>query len=386
MTSIQTRRDHRTDPSTTDGPATFDEARCTASDAATVDAVLDLVEQTLGELDDQWRMLAQGVTPRAGVLHTDSILSLVCDFAAAPGKLLRPRMAHWGWVAAGGADHGRGHRDLIQLGAALELLHCFSLVHDDVMDASETRRGRLSVHALARAEHRDLGGLGDPQRYAENIAILVGDLLHSEADLLVGELPPRMRTAWRTMVIELMMGQGRDLVGAANGRRDLQHAHEVARTKSGAYTVWRPLQLGALAAGAGDELLAVLQEYGHHAGQAFALRDDILGVVGDPAHTGKPVGDDLLAGKPTVLLALAEKRFSPSLRLQLRRVGREAVTPDEAAELSDELQRSGVIDEVEQLIAAAVRAAERALASPLVDRRAADGLRRLVAQLAWRDA
>lgn len=130
----------------------------------------------------------------------------------------------------------------------------------------------------------------------------------------------------------------------------------------------------------------MLQEYGHHAGQAFALRDDILGVVGDPAHTGKPVGDDLLAGKPTVLLALAEKRFSPSLRLQLRRVGREAVTPDEAAELSDELQRSGVIDEVEQLIAAAVRAAERALASPLVDRRAADGLRRLVAQLAWRDA
>mgnify|MGYP000532379156 CR=1 FL=1 len=103
-------------------------------------------------------------------------------------------------------------------------------------------------------------------------------------------------------------------------------------------------------------------------------------------RTGKPVGDDLLAGKPTVLLALAEKRFSPSLRLKLRRVGREAVTPDEAAELSDELQRSGVIDEVEQLIAAAVRAAERALASPLVDRRAADGLRRLVAQLAWRDA
>lgn len=387
---MQTRSGNRADlpanRSLQNEPAAFDLIRPATAEADTVDAVLALVGQTLTELDTQWRALASAVVPRTGVLHTDSILALVCDFAAAPGKLLRPRMVHWGWVAAGGLDHGRGHHDLIQLGAALELLHCFALVHDDVMDASETRRGRPSVHALARAEHRELGGLGDPQRYAENIAILVGDLLHSEADLLVGALPARMRTAWRTMAIELMMGQGRDLVGAANGRRDLRHAHEVARTKSGAYTVWRPLQLGALAAGAGDDLLAVLQEYGHHAGQAFALRDDILGVVGDPAHTGKPVGDDLLAGKPTVLLALAEKRFSPSLRLQLRRVGRETVTPDQAAELSEELRRSGVIDEVEQLIAAAVRAAERALASPLVDRRAADGLRRLATQLAWRDA
>ena len=355
-------------------------------DTDTVEAVLALLEQTLDELTGQWRALSSAVVPRPDVLHTDSVLALVRDFAAAPGKLLRPRMAHWGWVAAGGLDHGGGHHDVVRLGAALELLHCFALVHDDVMDASDTRRGRPSVHALARAEHRELGGLGDPQRYAENIAILVGDLLHSEADLLVGALPFRLRVAWRTMTIELMMGQGRDLVGAANGRRDLQHAYEVARTKSGAYTVWRPLQLGALAAGAGDDLLGVLQEYGHHAGQAFALRDDILGVVGDPAHTGKPVGDDLLAGKPTVLLALAEQRFSPARRLELRRMGREPVTAAQIAELCDELRRSGVIDEVEQLIARSVVSAERALTSPLVDRRAAEGLRALVARLAWRES
>lgn len=240
------------------------------------------------------------------------------------------------------------------------------------MDASDTRRGNPSVHAVARAEHRELGGLGDPQRYAENIAILVGDLLHSEADLLVGGLPEPLRAAWRTMAIELMMGQGRDLVGAANGRRDLQHAQEVARAKSGAYTVWRPLQLGALAAGAGPDLLAVLHEYGHHAGQAFALRDDILGVIGDPARTGKPVGDDLLAGKPTVLLALAEQRFGPTWRLELRRIGRDAVTAGEVARLCTELEHSGVIREVEQLITTSVLAAERALSSPLVDRRAGE--------------
>lgn len=357
-----------------------------AGDAETVDAVLALIETTLDQLSGQWHALARSVTPRPGVLHTDSVLALVRDFATAPGKLLRPRMAHWGWVAAGGLDHGRGHGDLVRLGAALELLHCFALVHDDVMDASDTRRSRPSVHATARAAHRELGGLGEPQRYAENIAILVGDLLHSEADLLAGGLPEPLRAAWRTMAIELMMGQGRDLVGAANGRRDLRHAQEVARTKSGAYTVGRPLQLGALAASAEPDLLAVLHEYGHHAGQAFALRDDVLGVIGNPACTGKPVGDDLLAGKPTVLLALAEERFSPSWRLELRRIGRDAVTADEVAALCAELERTGVIDEVEQLITASVLAAERALASPLIDRRAAEGLGDLVGRLAWRES
>lgn len=356
------------------------------SDAETVDAVLALVEDTLDELTGQWRALAGDDAPGRGALHTDAILAALRDFAATPGKVLRPRMAHWGWVAAGGLDHGRGHGDLVRVGAALELLHCFALIHDDVMDAAGTRRGRPSVHAAAGAEHRALDGLGEPQRYGESIAILVGDLLHSEADLLVGELPRPLRAAWRTMAVELILGQGRDLVGAANGRCDLAHAQEVARTKSGAYTVWRPLQLGALAGGAGPDLLAVLREYGRHAGQAFALRDDVLGVVGDPARTGKPAGDDLIAGKPTVLLALAAERFGPGRRRELRRIGREPVSAEDVARLAAELRRCGVIEEVEGLIAASVLAAERTLASPLVDPRAARGLRRLAGRMAWRES
>jgi len=357
-----------------------------ARESHTVDAVREAIVERIDDLSRQWTVLASGIVPRPGVLHTDTILALVQDFAGSGGKLLRPRMAHWGWVAAGGLSDGRGHADVVRVGAALELLHCFALVHDDVMDGSESRRGRDSVHALARTDHLELGGLGDSQRYAENIAILVGDLLHSEADLMVADLPPSLRAAWRTMAIELMMGQGRDLVGAANGRRDLRHAQEVARAKSGSYTVWRPLQPGALAANAGPDLLAVLHDYGHHAGQAFALRDDILGALGDPARTGKPVGDDLVAGKPTVLLALAEQRFSPKWRLSLRRMGSPEVTADEVDRLREELVRSGVISEVEHLISASVTAAEAALASPLVDRRAADGLRQLVHRMAWRDS
>ncbi len=358
----------------------------TGSDAATVAAVLDLLQHTLADLAAQWEVLASGIQPRPGVLHTDSILALLADITGNAGKLLRPRMAHWGWVAAGGLDHGRGAQDVVTVGAALELLHCFALVHDDVMDGSESRRGRPSVHAVARADHLSHGGAGDPQRYAENIAILVGDLLHSESSMLAAELPRPLREAWRTMAIELMMGQGRDLVGAANGRRDLAHAQEVARAKSGAYTVWRPLQLGALAGGGDDELLAALHQYGHHAGQAFALRDDLLGVLGDPARTGKPVGDDLVAGKPTVLLALAEQRFSPAWRLALRRVGTQRVTAEDVAGLCAELVNSGVVAEVENLIAGSVAAAEAALARPVVDGRAAEGLRQLVHQMAWRES
>ena len=355
-------------------------------DAATLAAVMELLEQTLADLARQWEVLASGIQPRPGVLHTDSILALVNGITGTPGKLLRPRMAYWGWVAAGGEDHGRGHQDVVTVGAALELLHCFALVHDDVLDASESRRGHPSVHAVARADHLAHGGAGDPQRYAENIAILVGDLLHSESGMLAAELPEALRRAWRTMTIELMMGQGRDLVGAANGRRDLAHAQEVARAKSGAYTVWRPLQLGALAGGGGSDLLAALEQYGHHAGQAFALRDDLLGALGDPARTGKPVGDDLVAGKPTVLLALAEQRFSPAWRLALRRMGSQRATEDDVARLCAELVSSGVVAEVESLISSSVAAAEAALAAAVVDPRAARGLRELVHQMAWRES
>ena len=354
--------------------------------AETVERVLRLVGVTLDDLATEWEELARTVIPQPGALRTDSILQLVRDFASAPGKLLRPRMVHWGWVAAGGAGTGGGIDSVVRIGAALELLHCFALVHDDVMDASATRRGRPSVHALAAADHRAHSGLGEADRYGENIAILVGDLLHSEADLLVGGLPQPLRAAWRTMTIELMIGQGRDLVGAANGRRDLRHAVEVAHAKSGAYTVGRPLQLGALAAGGGPELAALLAEYGRHAGQAFALRDDILGVVGDPAHTGKPVGDDLVAGKPTVLLVLAEQRFDPQWRRRLHHIGREGVSRDEVDALCAELIRSGVIEEAEQMIEASVDAAARTLESPLVDDLAAAGLRRWASLMAWRNA
>lgn len=355
-------------------------------DAETVAAVDALVAELLASLRRTWAELAKGVAPREGVLHTDSVLDLLEAMVNSGGKRFRPRMAHWGWVAAGGQRSGRGHADLIRVGAALELLHVFALIHDDVMDGSETRRGRPSVHASARQEHRDHHGVGDPQRYGENIAILTGDLAHSEAGMVMAALPSHLQELWQTLCIELMMGQGRDLVGAANGRRDLAHAREVAKAKSGAYTVWRPLQLGAATAGASSETLAALERYGVAVGEAFALRDDILGVTGDPASTGKPVGDDLLAGKPTALMALAEDRFSPRWRRALRRAASGHASVRLVAGLQAELVHSGVIADVEAMIRDAVAAAFVALEEPTIDPAAVDGLRDLARRVAWRDA
>lgn len=355
-------------------------------DDQTVAAVEARIAETLTSLRTIWTDLASSVVPRPGVLHTDSVLDLLEGMVNSGGKHLRPRMAHWGWVAAGAARTGTGHADLIGVGAALELLHVFALIHDDVMDGSQTRRGRPSVHASARRQHERLHGLGDPQRYGENIAILVGDLAHSEASLLVAPLSRPLQELWRTLCIELMMGQGRDLVGAANGRRDLAHAREVARAKSGAYTVWRPLQLGAVAGGAGPDTLAALERYGVAVGEAFALRDDILGVVGDSATTGKPVGDDIVAGKPTVLRALATQRFSPRWQRALRRAGSGHASPRLVAALQAEFVSSGVITDVEEMIRGSIEVAFAALDDPSIDRAAVPGLQALARRVAWRDA
>ncbi len=363
------------------------------AEAATVASVSQLVEQVLAALRNDWAELTANAMPGEPVeppgyrgLRTDSVLDLLGGLVATGGKRFRPRMAYWGWVAGGGHSAGRGQAELVRVGAALELLHVFALIHDDVMDGSETRRGQASVHAAARREHVRQRGLGEAQRYGENIAILAGDLAHSEAGVLVAGLPAPMQQLWRTLAIELMMGQGRDLVGAANGRRDLDHARGVARAKSGAYTVWRPLQLGAAAAGASPATMAALERYGIAAGEAFALRDDILGVVGDHRDTGKPVGDDLATGKPTVLMALAAERFSLRWRRALERAAAGRATNAELTALRAELVRSGVIAQVEAMIAEAVAEARSALADPAVHPDAVDGLAALVRRMAWRAA
>ena len=339
-------------------------------------------------VDDLERVWTDELGPPGAVvdiLADRDLPELLRGLVGTGGKRIRPSMCLWGWVVAGGRRDDRGAADVLQVATALELLHIFALIHDDVMDESASRRGQPSVHTLAAQLHLHSGGRGSAARFGDSIAVLVGDLAHAEADHLVSSLPGPMRAIWRVLVVELVRGQSRDLTGSAAGRRDLEHARQVAQAKSGCYTVWRPLQLGATAAGADRGTVEVLAAYGAEVGEAFALRDDLLGVWGDPARTGKPAGDDLLSGKPTVILSLAHELLQGPARHVLERVGTPALSPADVAFLQDALRAGGVVDAVESRISAHVHAAVAALDADGLDPQGVAGLTQMAHRIAWRD-
>ncbi|MBK8448092.1 MAG: isopentenyl-diphosphate Delta-isomerase [Micropruina sp.] len=343
-------------------------------EVATVAAVDALVAGELSSLRQQW----SSWVPDVEVLAED-LPTWLGQLAALGGKRFRPRLGHWAYVACGGRP-GAGYDTLVRATAALELLHLFALVHDDVMDESASRRGAPSAHVQAAGWHRAASADGDPDTFGRNLAILLGDLAHARAARLADELPDDLRTTWHELCLELIAGQRADLTGAAAGRRDREHAERIARLKSGSYSVSRPLQLGAMAAGADAEQLALLEAFGDHVGRAFALRDDLLGLWGDPAVTGKPAGDDLRSGKATVILALASETLTgPDAALLQHPDGR----VDEALAA---LQRAGVEQRVECLIGDEVRSARTVLAGSGLRPEGIAGLLDLAGTIAWRRA
>ncbi|PWR05953.1 polyprenyl synthetase [Micromonospora acroterricola] len=305
------------------------------------------------------------------------------DFAAsaraavmAGGKRIRPTFAYWGWRGAIGGNEPLA--PVLPALAALELLHTFALVHDDVMDSSATRRGRPTVHVALAAQHVAAGHRGDPDRFGEAAAVLVGDLCMVWADRLLAHAtvsPARLfevRRCYDQMRVETIAGQYLDVLGendAANWSVD--RALRVARYKTASYTVQRPLLFGARLAGvpADAPLVSAYTRYGLAVGEAFQLRDDLLGVYGDPAATGKPAGDDLRSGKPTVLLMLARQLAT---RSQLRALERADAGP--ADRLAELVADTGAAARVERMIAERVGDALAALDAAPVDRTARTAL------------
>jgi geranylgeranyl diphosphate synthase, type I len=265
------------------------------------------------------------------------------------GKALRPRFCYWGHAVAGQHVGQEGGPLLRQACAALELLHAFALIHDDLMDDSDTRRGRPALHRQIAARHRQHDWAGDPDRYGHAMALLTGDLAFAIASRLAAVLPEPAVAVWSRMVDELVLGQSLDLAGTARRDRSLELACTTTLLKSGQYTVTDPLRLGAALAGL-PELPAALARYGDLVGEAFQLRDDLLGVFGDPRRTGKPVGEDLAAGKPTQLLAYAAEMLPPSGQAILALAGTSAFTRADGAELTDELARCGARNRIERKV------------------------------------
>ena len=279
------------------------------------------------------------------------------------GKRLRPMFAYWGWRSAAPAD--RDDSALIAAAASLELLHACALVHDDVMDASATRRGRPAAHIAFAELHRRQGWTGDPLVFGDAAAILLGDLLLSWADALFAEahVPDEARRVYDAMRQLVMAGQYLDVLVQARGAFSAEDALRVAEFKTSKYTVEGPLHLGAAAAGASAETFAVLTAYGLPLGEAFQLRDDVLGVFGDPSITGKPAGDDLLEGKRTLLVALAMERATSTQEDLLRAsLGDRTLHADQVTALREVITTSGALAEVERRIAARADEARRALA------------------------
>jgi geranylgeranyl diphosphate synthase type I len=299
----------------------------------------------------------------------DITLDVLSDFVG-DGKCLRSTFAYLGWLAGAEPDDAA-----LRAAASFDLLHIFALLQDDVMDDSPLRRGRPSAHVRFAQWHRDRGLGGSAERFGVSAAVLLGDLclvwagqMMRESGLsatALGRALPR----YDAMRTELAVGQFADLVNDAGGRPTLEDVLDVARRKSGNYTVRRPLEIGGALAGCPEPTLRLLGRYGAAVGEAFQLRDDLLGIFGTPTVTGKPAGGDLSEHKATSVVVAAHRLAEPSVRIQLTELmSRRDLDAGDIARWQHLIAATGAVQWIEQLIDRRLsHALERLHTSPLDD-------------------
>ena len=331
------------------------------------------LESLLAVERERWAKVDADLVP-----PIDEIARLVL----AGGKRLRPAFCFWGFVGAGGDPTDEL---VIDAGAALELLHAFALFHDDVMDGSLTRRGEPTTNAKFEASHGAEKLAGESRRFGDGVAILVGDLAYVYSDQLMRNASPQAWTIWNELRIELNFGQYLDMLGSAMNERRREKAERICRYKSGKYTIERPLHLGALlAAPSRDDLIPVLSTYGLPLGDAFQMRDDVLGAFGDTAITGKPVGDDLREGKPTPLMAIATARANAAQLKELQLVGNQDLMPEQIARVQEVIRETGALDELEIVITRLTDEAIAAIQNVPFAKSVRDELITLAEYVSWR--
>jgi geranylgeranyl diphosphate synthase type I len=324
-------------------------------------------------------VLDRGANDLAAIAPDATAMTRVATSLVSGGKRFRARLAYWGWRAAlthgdlaaePASDPGLAH--VVTLATGLELFHAAALVHDDIIDNSDTRRGTPSAHRQFHAHHLENRYAGSGTFYGTASAILLGDLLLAWADdqfvstalALPHDRAIDFAAELRTMRQDVTVGQFLDNHDtAAWGTIPLDSAIERAQRvviyKSAKYSVEAPLALGAIIGGASPAFLSALRGFAVPLGFAFQLRDDVLGVFGDPSVTGKPAGDDLREGKRTVLLAIARERADRSTRDTLDELlGDPDLSGEQVAALCATLRSTGALDEVEALI---VRSRDRAM-------------------------
>ena len=331
-----------------------------------VDNPVDALRPRLQDIID--RFLRDQRTLLAGI-HSE--LGALIDAAAdllRGGKRLRPAFCYWGWRGAGRPDDDA----VVAVGAALELFQAAALVHDDLIDGSDTRRGMPSMHRRFATRHTAQRWAGEPDEFGGTAALLLGDLLLGWSDELFNgsglddAALRRARPVFDQMRTQVGAGQYLDVVAQATGADRPERLAELARTvvsyKAARYSVERPLVLGGSAAGAGPDVLAGYSRYGLALGEAFQLRDDVLGVFGDPASTGKPAGDDLREGKRTLLIAYTLERARPAAADTVNRLlGDRALDVEGVDTLRQIIVDTGALRAIESQVASLVEQSRRAL-------------------------
>ncbi len=303
------------------------------------------------------------------------------------GKRFRAAFCWWGHHAVAEPTDPDA---LLRACSSLELLHASALVHDDYMDASDVRRGRPATHRAFEQLHRQQGWRASPEQYGASAAILLGDLLLSWSDELLrtcGLPADRVLDALGYFDLtrsEVVTGQFLDVSAQARGAADVDTAMTVLRYKSAKYSIERPLHIGAALAGASPEMITQLSRFGLPLGEAFQLRDDLLGVFGDPTVTGKPAGDDLVEGKRTVLVSLALDALPPAEAKVLDQALGTALAPDQVEQLCRLIDASGARQQVESVISQLTERSLAALAAADVADRARVVLAGLAAQVTQR--
>lgn len=320
-------------------------------------------------------------------LDADSLTSVAESFLTG-GKRFRARLAYWGWRAAVtygdvsvDADASPDFHRVVSLATGLELFHAAALVHDDIIDNSDTRRGTVAAHRQFERLHIDGRFAGSTSHYGTSSAILLGDLLLSWADdqffgAAVGvssDTAATFREELRVMRSDVTAGQfldNHDTVAwrTIDNADAVDRARRVVMYKSAKYSVEEPLVLGAIIGGGGPALISALRGFALPLGFAFQLRDDLLGVFGDEATTGKPAGDDLREGKRTVTLALARQNADRStLAVFDELVGDPSLDLTQIDMLRATLHATGAVNQTEDLIARSRDQSLRALAELGVD-------------------
>lgn len=296
----------------------------------------------------------------AGSREMLELIDGVGELVTQGGKRLRPALVYYSYRACGGVQDEK----VLPVALATELLHTYLLIHDDIMDHAEVRRGQPSAHVRFRQSHQSRGFHGDAQDFGRSVAILLGDLAHTWAvELFSGaERSAELTRRFSTMSEEVIGGQYLELLVAQRRAAREEDLLRVLRLKSGCYTAERPIQLGGLLAGAAEPLLAALSRYGNAVGEAFQLQDDLLGMFGDRSTVGKPVGEDLKEGKFTFLIFHALAAASPEQRQALEAaLGAPDLADEEVERVQRLLEETGARARVTDMVSERLRSARQIL-------------------------